>query len=115
MSGIQVEIRGKSFDCYIVPRKRPLGNIHGHVLTWDAVTKHNAKEVKAMCYLKFLDPPKQWDLYRGKLLQHYVDLNGDGVQYDLCRVEWACDFSSSAHCVRTVPHLSYTLDPTLLL
>lgn len=48
-------------------KKSLLGNIHEHFVKSDAITKHNAKEVQALCYLKFLHHSKQWDLFSGKL------------------------------------------------
>ena len=40
-------------------KKSLLGNIHGRVLKSGAITKHNAAEVQALCYLKFLHQHKQ--------------------------------------------------------
>ena len=75
----------------------------------EAITKHNAKEVQALCYLKYLYHSKQCDLFRGSCFGHYVDFSCDGSQTDLYHVEQVYDFSS------IVSHLGRTLDPTLLL
>lgn len=60
MSGIQEEIK-ECCDCYVVHiEEKAIGKCgHGHVVKSDAITKHNAEEVRAHCYLKFLHHRKQ--------------------------------------------------------
>lgn len=112
-----LEFRRKSRSLVIAMsstlKKTLLGNIHGHVLKSDAITKHNAEEVRALCYLKFLHRSKQWDLFRGKLF---------GA---LCWFRWwwesiwpvsrGVSMWLKQYCIPTVSHLSRTLHPTLLL
>lgn len=61
MNGIQMEIK-ESCDCYVVyTEEKPIGKYPLDVLESDAITKHNAEEVQALCYLKFL--------HRGKTMR----------------------------------------------
>lgn len=53
----------------------------------NAITKYNAEEVQALCYLKFLQHCKQKELFKGNCLGYYVDFSGDMNQLDLCHVE----------------------------
>lgn len=54
MNGIQMKIE-ESCDCYVVyTEEKPIGKYPLDVLESDAITKHNAEEVQALCYLKFL-------------------------------------------------------------
>ena len=93
-------------------KKSLSGNIHRHVFESDAITKHNAEEVQALCYLKLLYPSKQCNLIRGNCLGHYVDFSCDGSQSDLCHEELPQEYCI---CIPTVFCLSRTLDHTLLL
>lgn len=109
MSRIQMQIM-ESGDCHVVhieKRKRLLGNIHWHVLKSEAITKYDAEEVQAVCYLKFLHYSKQWDLFRGNRLGLYVDFRGDGSQSDLCHVERAVHVTSVVLYPNSLPPRSH--------